>query len=469
MDKTLFFVVFIAVTVFGACIGSFLNVVIFRLPEGMSLSNPPSQCPACKYHLAWYDNIPIVSWFVLDAKCRNCGVKISSQYPLIEGLTAVLYAVLFVLYFAGATHQAMYQFGPDKTWAVYLTHMILIGSLLAATVIDIRFLQIPIGLPITITVAAVALLPISTGIAAENFYLVPTVAGHNVGLALGGGVGLLIAWALLEKGVIPRSFLFNDDMQWIINGKPAGPAFGILPVTENKQAEAATPTEAASAPAETSAPNGVAASPAPEASTAPTKSEEPPQEQWLPHPNPRGEMAKELMFLAIPILGAIIGYFIVPEKGPEGRVTDAYGFEHVIRSASGWQNLPMGLHVLAGVVFGALVGGAIAWFFRIAGTYVFGKEAMGMGDVHILAAIGAVVGAEQAFFIFFLAAVLGLIGSIATGAANNLLAGSGRFKMIPYGPYLALATLLTLFAHDPVDHFMLNFYKNVGASFSVRM
>ena len=72
--------------VFGAVIGSFLNVVIWRLPRGENLAKPPSACPGCGKPIKPYDNIPIVSWLLLRGKCRNCGTRISARYPLVEAL-----------------------------------------------------------------------------------------------------------------------------------------------------------------------------------------------------------------------------------------------------------------------------------------------------------------------------------------------------------------------------------------------
>src|SRR2546422_4837976 len=84
--------------VVGLCVGSFLNVCILRLPHDQSLVTPPSTCPRCKRRIAWYDNIPIVSWLVLRGKCRGCGEPISPQYPLIEALVGLLWlgAYLFL-------------------------------------------------------------------------------------------------------------------------------------------------------------------------------------------------------------------------------------------------------------------------------------------------------------------------------------------------------------------------------------
>ena len=80
----------------GACVGSFLNVVVWRLPRGESLVKPPSHCPKCNTHLAWFDNVPILGWIMLRGKCRYCSARISWRYPLVELLTGALfgYAVL---------------------------------------------------------------------------------------------------------------------------------------------------------------------------------------------------------------------------------------------------------------------------------------------------------------------------------------------------------------------------------------
>ncbi len=78
-------------SIFGALVGSFLNVVILRLPEeGSSIVFPGSHCPKCKHNLAWYENVPIISYLCLGGKCKSCKVHISMQYPVVELLMAIL-------------------------------------------------------------------------------------------------------------------------------------------------------------------------------------------------------------------------------------------------------------------------------------------------------------------------------------------------------------------------------------------
>ncbi|MDJ0708608.1 MAG: prepilin peptidase [Leptolyngbyaceae cyanobacterium MO_188.B28] len=86
---------FLIVFALGAAIGSFLNVVIYRLPAGLSVLYPPSQCPRCSQPLRSYDNVPILGWVWLRGRCRYCRQPISGRYPLIEGFTAILFVAAF--------------------------------------------------------------------------------------------------------------------------------------------------------------------------------------------------------------------------------------------------------------------------------------------------------------------------------------------------------------------------------------
>jgi leader peptidase (prepilin peptidase)/N-methyltransferase len=88
----------VAAAAAGLCVGSFLNVCILRLPKEQSLISPPSTCPQCGQRIAWYDNIPLVSWAALRGKCRRCGNAISAQYPLIEALVGALWLAAYLRY-----------------------------------------------------------------------------------------------------------------------------------------------------------------------------------------------------------------------------------------------------------------------------------------------------------------------------------------------------------------------------------
>jgi len=84
-------IVYVLTSLIGLCVGSFLNVVIYRVPNGMNLATPPSHCPNCDYKLRWYDNIPVLSYIILGGKCRNCKQHISFRYTLVELLNTALW------------------------------------------------------------------------------------------------------------------------------------------------------------------------------------------------------------------------------------------------------------------------------------------------------------------------------------------------------------------------------------------
>jgi leader peptidase (prepilin peptidase)/N-methyltransferase len=86
--------VVVATSLFGAVVGSFLNVVMHRVPRGESLARPRSRCPSCEAPIAPYDNVPVVSWLVLRGRCRHCAAPISGRYPAVELLTAATFAAV---------------------------------------------------------------------------------------------------------------------------------------------------------------------------------------------------------------------------------------------------------------------------------------------------------------------------------------------------------------------------------------
>ncbi len=91
MDVYYRIVLYVLTGVVGLCVGSFLNVVIYRVPEGMSLAQPPSHCPRCQTRLKWYDNIPVLSYVLLRGRCRYCGDRISPRYMAVELLHTALW------------------------------------------------------------------------------------------------------------------------------------------------------------------------------------------------------------------------------------------------------------------------------------------------------------------------------------------------------------------------------------------
>jgi leader peptidase (prepilin peptidase)/N-methyltransferase len=173
----------IACFVLGACVGSFLNVVIYRLPLGLSVANPKrSFCPACKVQIPMWQNIPILSWFLLRGKCASCRAPISPRYLLIELLTAFLF-LFTALWFR------------EEPWRV-IPMWIFVALCLAATYIDIDHMIIPDQITIGGAVAGVACSFIFP------WMIVPLAPRWVNGLhSIGGAVlGLGLVWVVVELG-----------------------------------------------------------------------------------------------------------------------------------------------------------------------------------------------------------------------------------------------------------------------------
>ncbi len=185
------FVVF----VFGACLGSFLNVCIYRIPAELSVVKPRSRCPKCLTNLAWKDNIPILGWIFLGGKCRYCKAPIAARYPAIELLTAVLFTLLWL------------RFPYDPLLVPY---GVLVFGLILGTFVDID----EMWLPDRVTIGGMIIGPIFS-------FLIPAmhgVEGHWAGLVqslmgLAAGFGLFYAISILGKLVFKKDAMGFGDVK----------------------------------------------------------------------------------------------------------------------------------------------------------------------------------------------------------------------------------------------------------------
>lgn len=121
----------------GLAVGSFLNVVVWRVPRGESVVRPPSACPRCGHGIRGRDNVPVLSWLLLRGRCRNCGAPISARYPLVEGATGVLFALA-----------AWFCWAQDTPWLLpALAYLAAIAVALALIDLDVHRLPDAIVLP----------------------------------------------------------------------------------------------------------------------------------------------------------------------------------------------------------------------------------------------------------------------------------------------------------------------------------
>lgn len=527
----------------GACVGSFLNVVAFRLPRGEGLFRPGSRCPACETPLTWRENFPVLGWLWLGGRCRFCRSRVSAEYPLVEAACALMFAGLFAAWYLpsmtgvsapGPAAPEWADAGILRSWPMFTLVLALLGGLIGMTLIDARTFTIPLSIPTFITALALLTHPLhafavgrSMG-ALEPFaapgsvWTIPTPSREWLGAALGGGVGLALAIVALRLGLLPRSFAdfeawekealaeardatavdaeappslwgvlvrvaaftgpaialmavglsvglrFEEPMIGMVAGLALGLVVGTglrAMVPERKQSTRvgtpATVESATPATTTTAAPpraarralwtavlcglgaglglplgwgiaavgaglgllvsvvvfGGPAATPGgpEEGSGAP---------HWLAYPHSRREMFKELLFCTPVLAMAGAGAWLTASGGP----------------ASGClAQPPLWLAALGGSVGGILVGGGVVWGIRIMGTVALGKEAMGMGDVHLMACVGAALGWVDPSLAFLIAPAFGL------GYALLGLAVSGRgATALPYGPHLALATVVVV-------------------------
>jgi leader peptidase (prepilin peptidase) / N-methyltransferase len=213
----------------GAAIGSFLNVVVYRTPRGMSLITPPSHCPTCKHRIRWFDNIPIVAWLALGGRCRDCRSRISVRYPAVEAATACMFALLAatVFFFNGANLPAGTVHGTGnpvscdeidpRLYGILLYHLLLLCTLLAAGLIEIDGQDAPASLfapALAVGVIAPWVYPYLRPVAAWPGLhgWLGSAADCIAGLAAGGTWGCLASlfkgnrpiFAGAEIGTVPR-------------------------------------------------------------------------------------------------------------------------------------------------------------------------------------------------------------------------------------------------------------------------
>lgn len=373
------------VFLFGACVGSFLNVLVWRLPTGQSVVTPPSRCPLCGHRLKWHENLPILGWFLLRGRCSACRAKISVQYPLVELLVALLFLTAFIMFYApfdrahgtwmaDAASPWWHLQGFSRSWAAFTVVVIAIAGLVAMTIVDAKTMLIPVEIPTTVTVVAFVgwlvqgFLPESRAL--REFVPIPvaswTVTFGAVGMMLGLGVS---RW-LVATGRLRQSFA--DWTQYVQDG-----------------------------------------------------------DDGSAYPHARREMIAEIMFILPGVAGAGVACVLAGLLGYTSSETVCQ---------------PMTL--LGGSMIGWIAGGALVWSVRILGSLAFGREAMGLGDVHLQAAVGAVLGWKVAVLAFFVAVFIALGWALA----SVLLRRFGRFfqREIPFGPHLAIAAVLFVVARPVV-------------------
>ena len=208
MEKFYLICAYVLSGLFGLCVGSFLNVVIYRWPNGMSIAKPNSHCPTCKYELRWYDNIPVLSYLMLGGKCRSCKTHISFRYTAVEVANTLLWLLCAFLFW-------------QKSIALACIYMLVCSIFICIFFIDLEHKIILDRFQIALLVLGIASIFFDKDVAWGShiigglagfvvFYLISwgfEITRHKEGLGggdvkLAGVVGLLLGWERLLLGLL---------------------------------------------------------------------------------------------------------------------------------------------------------------------------------------------------------------------------------------------------------------------------
>lgn len=453
----------------GLSIGSFLNVVIYRLPRGLSVGSPRwSFCPNCQATLHWHDNVPVLSWMLLRARCRSCRASISCQYPLVEALTGLVFVLTFHLLFVAAARHGLMDPTPMRDWPYGLAWLTLAAALIAVSVMDIVTYSLDVRVTEFVVVAGCVFHMIwgrasfhsevaasSWSAAASAAFLVmlfmlwrsvwrsprndgdesphaepaledetaavaqprdvPPIAITMAGVAcllVLGGLITLAPWLLGpadagEAGVFARLCSTNG-----VVGAAFLAIFTVMVLAGSLQRESDAEVHAAI-----------------EAEAV----------------DSRGLALRELLWLSPMMLAGLAAALLIRSWPAGFTAWHAFMNLEVIAGHQPFAGLAFAIH-------GAVVGATAGWLLRILFTLVFGREAFGVGDIYILAAAGAAAGWDTALMGLLLAVGVAMAGWLISQVLKST-------SMIPFGPPLALGFLAALWLDLPASRVM-GFYRD---------
>lgn len=336
----------------GACIGSFLNVVIYRVPLGMSVNQPKrSFCPICKAQLKAWENLPVVSWLVLRGKCGHCSAPIPFRYIAVEILTAALFGWVWWIF-------------PPQV-AVFL--WVLVGLLVAITYIDAEHLIIPTNLTWAGSAIGLGACAVWPTLSAMAGYQQTWKEGLLSG-AIGWGVGFFGLWLVVElgkKAFGKKSMQFEQEVEWSLKE--------------------------------------------PEADDQPLSfvidGEEIPW--WDIFVRKTDRLIIQASEIVVDGENVGSGALIIRENEielPDGRTLEIEKLSSLSGKAS---------------------------------SVVIPREAMGMGDAHLLGMIGAFFGWSGAFFSLFGASLFAIVAAV--------IGRIGFGKQLPFGPFIAMGAVAWMF------------------------
>ena len=464
---------------FGGCIGSFVNVIIYRLPRNIPLGQPRwSFCPNCETTIRWYDNIPVFSYFRLRGHCRTCAWPIPPRYVVIEIITLLAFLILFDTFFVavvldgtvGAAWTVSYRFASD--WPIYAAHVLLFACLLAMSAIDMEHYWLDIRFTHFAALCGFALHAIWTPIRQPPWPRPGATLAAAAILATIGAVvtHLIIAWIWHRKAKAAKASSGEDPATptqvdpptaqsvpihrgrrslrpsaWLA-GLALSATLVMLVVAIIRPPTAPDPTDQPGTPQLVNRIHRMPDSAfvtrvAPgilfvfcamiAGSVIKRDSDDEIEEALESEKHNARKMALTELAILLPTIALFVGGWLAVQEG--GLLEPLW--QQMWHWQMGSATRPfLGLGTAAA---GFIIAGALGWAVRIVFTLVLGKEAFGTGDIHIMAAAGAVVGWEVVLVGFFLSALLALLGKALTLPFK-------RGHALPMGPWLTLGFFLAL-------------------------
>ncbi len=454
-------------TAAGLCVGSFLNVVIYRIPRGKSLRAPLwSVCPFCRYRIAWYDNIPIVSFLLLRGRCRKCDVPIPTRYLVIEALMAVIVLMLVDAFLVGQVRSGLSrsEFGlTDRLaydWPILVGHIILFACLLAMSAIDLEHYWVDIRFTNFVTIAGFAVHTIWTP-AHSAHWSRPSDSLAVMSLCALVGLGLVWVIMICQPHMDPEDFVESGEQPeaaGIIPDRPVGsppPSLStpsraggwiallllmalfvdlflgesrVIPLRHTGRAIAPLFFMFLLVLSQSivlrESDHAIVSAIDDERFTA------------------RRMVLEELAMLAPAIFLSFVALWIMN------------GGDHVeyirksLHASIQFDQLAMfrrwaPIEGFCTAAAGYVIAGGLGWAVRIVFTLVFGKEAFGTGDIHMMAAAGCVAGWPVVVLGFFLTCGLALAGWLIALPFK-------RTRALPLGPWLSLSFLIVVVFYEQI-------------------
>ncbi|RJP32188.1 MAG: hypothetical protein C4547_14295 [Phycisphaerales bacterium] len=443
----------------GLCVGSFTNVLIYRLPLGRKLTEPRwSACPRCGARIPWRDNLPVLSYALLGGRCRACRLPISLRYPVVELAVAAIFVIIVDALVvqqmrSGLSGSFLLSERALSDWPIVVAHLALFACLFAMSAIDIEHYWVDVRFTHAVTVIGFACHVLWTPVYSATKWVRPAPSTALVSLAV--MTGLAAAWLVVRSA--PWNDEFDDGHE--ADAPPPAGEEGVVPsrrwplwlgitlislMVVFPASELARPAPLLGqwrsvVPLALLLALIVASSvrrrPA-DHLVADAIEEERHGARWM--------ALEELVALTPALLaGAAVWWWISRDQATREALSGAF-FRAAYNSSSlpmwrPWQPL-LGLGTAAA---GFVIAGAMGWAVRIVFTLVFGKEAMGSGDIHLMAATGCVAGWPVVVVGFFLACFLAIFGWLAVLPWK-------RARAIPLGPWLAVAFLITVVYYNDI-------------------